>query len=410
MRGIVAERRRAGRVGPVVRAAVARVALLVLAAAPLGGCYVMQAASGQADLLSRARPIEQVLADPATPEATRRRIDLAVEARDFAERELGLPAGGSYGRYADLGRPYAVWNVVATPEFSLVPRRWCYPVAGCVTYRGYFHERDARSYADLGRPYAVWNVVATPEFSLAPRRWCYPIAGCVTYRGYFHERDARRYADGLTAAGDDTLVEGVAAYSTLGHFDDPLLNTMMGWSDARLVGTVFHELAHRRLYVPGDSAFNEGYASVVEAAGLRLWFESRGEQAALDAWLESRRRREQFLALLAGTASGLRALYLQPLDPESMRIEKNRMFGELKYQYTRLREDWGGWAGYDAWFARPLDNADLASIGTYDDCVPGLQRELESAGSLEAFHVRAEELARMDRASRHRAVCTTTRR
>ena len=363
MRGIVAERRRAGRVGPVVRAAVARVALLVLAAAPLGGCYVMQAASGQADLLSRARPIEQVLADPATPEATRRRIELAVEARDFAERELGLPAGDNYRRYADLGRPYAVWNVVATPEFSL-----------------------------------------------APRRWCYPIAGCVTYRGYFHERDARRYADGLTAAGDDTLVEGVAAYSTLGHFDDPLLNTMMGWSDARLVGTVFHELAHRRLYVPGDSAFNEGYASVVEAAGLRLWFESRGEQAALDAWLESRRRREQFLDLLAGTASGLRALYLQPLDPGSMRVEKNRLFGELKYQYTRLREDWGGWAGYDAWFARPLDNADLASIGTYDDCVPGLQRELESAGSLEAFHARAEELARMDRASRHRAVCTTTRR
>ena len=363
MRGIVAERRGAGREGPVVWAAVARVALLVLAAAPLGGCYVMQAASGQADLLSRARPIEQVLADPATPEATRRRIELAVEARDFAERELGLPAGDNYRRYADLGRPYAVWNVVATPEFSL-----------------------------------------------APRRWCYPIAGCVTYRGYFHERDARRYADGLTAAGDDTLVEGVAAYSTLGHFDDPLLNTMMGWSDARLVGTVFHELAHRRLYVPGDSAFNEGYASVVEAAGLRLWFESRGEQAALDAWLESRRRREQFLDLLAGTASGLRALYLQPLDPGSMRVEKNRLFGELKYQYTRLREDWGGWAGYDAWFARPLDNADLASIGTYDDCVPGLQRELESAGSLEAFHVRAEELARMDRASRHRAVCTTTRR
>ena len=363
MRGIVAERRRAGRVGPVSLAAVARFAALVLAVAPLGGCYVMQAASGQADLLSRARPIDEVLADPATPEAVRRRIELAVEARVFAARELGLPSGGSYGRYADLGRPYAVWNVVATPEFSLVPRRWCYPVAGCVTYRGYFHERDARS-----------------------------------------------YADGLTADGDDTLVEGVAAYSTLGHFDDPLLNTMLGWSDARLVGTVFHELAHRRLYVPGDSAFNEGYASVVEAAGLRLWFESRGEQATLDAWLESRRRREQFLDLLAGTAAELRALYREPLAAEAMRIEKNRRFGELKYEYTQLRAAWGGWAGYDAWFARPLDNADLASIGTYDDCVPGLQRELEEAGSLEAFHLRAEALARMDREARHRAVCATVRR
>ena len=360
MQGIVAERRSAGRVGAVANAT--RLCALALSIAPLGGCYVMQAASGQADLLSRAHPIEQVLADPATPEATRRRIELAVEAREFAERELGLPAGGNFTRYADLGRPYALWNVVATPEFSLVPRRWCYPVAGCVTYRGYFHERDAR-----------------------------------------------RYADGLVVAGDDTLVEGVAAYSTLGHFDDPLLNTMLGWSDARLVGTVFHELAHRRLYVPGDSAFNEGYASVVEAAGLRLWFESRGEQAALEAWQASRRRRDQFLALLAGTASELRELYRQPLDPASMRIEKNRLFGELKYGYTRLRDGWGGWNGYDAWFARPLDNADLASIGTYDDCVPGLERELEAAGSIEAFHARAEALARLDRAARHRAVCSTAR-
>jgi predicted aminopeptidase len=341
---------------------VVRLCAIALVVAPLGGCYVMQAANGQADVLSRSRPVEQVLTDPGTPEATRRRLEVAVEAREFAERELGLPAGGNYTRYADLGRPYAVWNVVATPEFSL-----------------------------------------------APRHWCYPVAGCVTYRGYFHERDARRYADGLTAAGDDTLVEGVAAYSTLGHFDDPLLNTMLGWSDARLAGTVFHELAHRRLYVPGDSAFNEGYASVVEAAGLRKWFEHRGDTAGLEAWLESRRRRAQFLALLAGTAAELRELYARPLDPESMRVEKNRLFGELKYGYTQLRASWGGWAGYDAWFARPLDNADLASIGTYDDCVPGLERELAAAGSLEAFHVRAEALSRMDRAARHRAVCSTTR-
>lgn len=318
----------------------------------------MQAAGGQMDVLARSRPVERVLADPATPEATRRRLELAVEAREFAGRELGLPDGGNF-----------------------------------------------RSYADLGRPYAVWNVVATPEFSLVPRRWCFAFAGCVAYRGYFHEEAARHYADGLAAAGDDTLVEGVAAYSTLGHFDDPLLNTMLGWSDARLAGTVFHELAHRRLYVPGDSAFNEGYATVVEAAGLRLWFESRGETAALAAWLESRRRREQFLALLGGTAARLRELYSGPLDPGAMRIEKNRLFGELKFEYGRLRAAWGGWGGYDAWFARPLDNADLASIATYDDCVPGLERELAAAGSLEAFHARAAALARLDRATRHREVC-----
>jgi predicted aminopeptidase len=358
MRGIVTEPRSAGRIG-----AAARVVALGLLAASLGGCYVMQAASGQADLLSRARPVDEVLTDPATPEAIRGRIEVAVAAREFAAQQLGLPSGGNFRRYADLGRPYAVWNVVATPEFSL-----------------------------------------------APRVWCFPVAGCVAYRGYFHERAARRYADGLAADGDDTLVEGVAAYSTLGHFDDPLLNTMLGWSDARLAGTIFHELAHRRLYVPGDSAFNEGYASVVEAAGLRLWFESRGDAKGLGAWLEARRRRAEFLALLGAAASALRALYAGPLAPESMRIEKNRVFGGLKFEYTRLREAWGGWSGYDAWFARPLDNADLASIGTYDDCVAGLERELEAAGSLEAFHARAEALSRLDRAARHRAVCTTAGR
>ncbi|MFO1394662.1 MAG: aminopeptidase [Steroidobacteraceae bacterium] len=363
MRGIVAEGRATARAGSAAGRAAAKLVALVLFASPLAGCYVMQAAGGQMNLIARSRPVDQVLADPATTEATRRRIELAVQAREFAARELGLPDGGNFRRYADLGRPYAVWNVVATPEFSLVPRRWCFPVAGCVTYRGYFHEEAAR-----------------------------------------------RYAYGLAAAGDDTLVEGVAAYSTLGHFDDPLLSTMLGWSDARLAGTVFHELAHLKLYVPGDSAFNEGYATVVEAAGLRRWFESRGEATALAAWLESRRRRARFLALLGGTADSLRALYAGPLEPAAMRVEKNRLFGELKYKYTRLREEWGGWNGYDAWFARPLDNADLASIATYDDCVPGLERELAAAGSLEAFYTRAEALARLDRTARHREVCTAVPR
>jgi len=190
----------------------------------LPGCYVLQAAAGQAEVLSRSEPIEKLLADPATPAPLRARLDLVAEARRFAIEELGLADGRSFRKYADLGRPYAVWNVVAAPEFSVTPRRWCYPVAGCVAYRGYFDEARA-------------------------------------------EATARR----LDASGDDVTIGGVATYSTLGYLPDPVFNTMLGWRETRLVGTVFHELAHERLYVPGDSEFNEAFASVVEQEGVRRW-------------------------------------------------------------------------------------------------------------------------------------------
>ncbi len=231
----------------------------------LSGCYVMQAATGQLGVMAGSRPIASVVADPATPEATRRQLELAVEAREFAVRELGLPEGGSYRKYADIGREYVLWNVVATLEFSLRPLRWCFPFAGCVNYRGYFREADADAYA--------WRLVA---------------------------------------GGDDAVVEGVGAYSTLGHLADPLLSTMIGWRETRLVGTIFHELAHARLYVAGDSGFNEAFAGVVEDAGVRRWLESRGEVHEVEAFDASRRRHEEFLALLRETAPASRALPQRP--------------------------------------------------------------------------------------------------
>jgi predicted aminopeptidase len=327
-------------------------------AAMLSGCYVMQAATGQLGVMASSRPISTVIADPATPEATRGQLELAVEARAFAVRELGLPDSRSYTKYAVLGREYVVWNVVATPEFSLRPLRWCFPFAGCVSYRGYFHEADANSFA--------WK---------------------------------------LAARGDDVAVEGVAAYSTLGHLADPLLSTMISWRETRLVGTIFHELAHELLYVEGDSGFNEAFAGVVEDAGVRRWLEARGETRQFEAYLASRRRHEQFLALVHDASASLERLYAGTQPPAAMRVEKNRVFGRLKYAYGELKQQWGGYRGYDDWFARPLDNASLASVATYRDCVPGLERELAAAGSMPGFYARARELVQMTRAERHQAVC-----
>jgi predicted aminopeptidase len=201
------------------------------------------------------------------------------------------------------------------------------------------------------------------------------------------------------------VVEGVAAYSTLGHLRDPLLSTMMGWRETRLAGTLFHEMAHERLYVADDSAFNEAFASVVEDAGLRRWFAAHGDAPGLADYEAAIRRRAGFLELLRQAAGELERLYESPLPAADKRAEKNRVFGQLKYEYGLRRAEWGGYTGYDDWFARPLDNASLASVATYRDCVPGLERELAAAGSLRSFYARAETLARMPRDARHAAVC-----
>lgn len=324
----------------------------------LSGCYVLQAASGQADVLARSEPIDAVLAAPDTPPAVRARLELAQQAREFAVDELGLPDGRSFRRYADLERPYAVWNVVATPEFSVEPRRWCLPVAGCVAYRGYFEEARATA--------------------LAQR---------------------------LTRDGYDATVGGVATYSTLGRLPDPVFNTMLGWSETRFVGTIFHELAHERLYVAGDSEFNEAFASVVEQAGLEQWLLTRGDAAAIERHRQAVAREAEFVALLRSTRARLGQLYASGADVATLRVEKQREFGRLKFEYTLLRARWGGYAGYDGWFARTLDNAHLAALATYHDCVPGLQRQLEAAGSLPAFYARADALAALPLQQRRAAVC-----
>jgi predicted aminopeptidase len=231
------------------------------------------------------------------------------------------------------------------------------------------------------------------------------VAGCVAYRGYFDEARARAEAQRLARRGADVTVGGVATYSTLGWLPDPLFNTMLAWDAPRLVGTIFHELAHEQLYVAGDSEFSEAFASVVEQEGLRRWMLSRGDAAGLERYRAALEREAAFAALLRAGRERLARLYSSGAAPQQLRIEKQRELGTLKFEYGRLRALWNGYAGYDYWFARTLNNAHLAAVATYHDCVPGLRRELAASGSLESFYARAREFAGMPLADRRAAVC-----
>jgi predicted aminopeptidase len=327
---------------------------------PLAGCYVMHAARGQWDVMERREPISAVVADPATPAPLKSQLESVVAIRDFSVKELGLPDNDSY-----------------------------------------------RSYADVQRQFVVWNVFATEEFSVEPQTWCFPISGCVSYRGYFNEQKARDFAVKLAKRGYDVQVGGVPAYSTLGHFADPVLNTMLNWSDVQLAAIIFHELAHQVVYVPGDSSFNEGFASVVEAEGVRRWLESAGRTADLESFRTQRVEYLEVARLFEATRARLRALYASELPVEEMRAAKQAEFVGLRRAYEERKSTAGGGrANFDAWFEQGINNAHLASVGTYQDCVPGLRHILaEVANDLPAFYVRARELAKRDATARRAELC-----
>jgi predicted aminopeptidase len=338
----------------------ARAALCVMLIAALnGGCYLLQSAEGQLSLMSKRHSITKVIDQPATPTHVREQLKVVANIRDFASRELHLPDNGSY-----------------------------------------------RSYADVGRSYVVWNVVAAPEFSVTPHEWCYPIVGCVAYRGYFVESRARHFADEQRAKGLDVAVGGVAAYSTLGHFDDPILNTMMSWDDVELASIVFHELTHQLIYIANDASFNEALATVVEEEGVKRWLESQNRQADLQEHLIEQQRYQEVIALLAQTREKLRVVYASGHSREQMQAEKSRAFEELRASFTVLKQRFGGHAPFESWFRETLNNAHLASVATYFVCVPGFQKELEAVhGDLPAFYRRVHELAALNQKVRDEAVC-----
>lgn len=342
----------------------ARALAVALAGTLLPGCYLMQAATGEWRVLQARVPIERVLADPATPAGLRARLTEVDAARDFAVRELGLPDNRSY-----------------------------------------------RSYADLHRPFVVWNVVAAPEFSLSPVRWCFPVAGCVAYRGYFDERRARDFARRLEARGLDVVVEGVPAYSTLGKFADPVLSTMLRYDDDELAATIFHELAHQLIYVKNDSEFNEAFATTVEEEGLRRWLESRGAPQRIERFRDEQRQEAALLAVLAPARAGLRALYASGVSAAEMRDGKRRRLAQLAADIGELeRREGVHYPVYDQWIGTGLNNAQLASLATYYDCVPGFQRLLAAQGDdLPGFYAAVRGLARETRTRRHAQLCAAAR-
>lgn len=331
--------------------------------------YYGQSAWGQAGMMTQRRSIEKLVAAASTTPELRRQLKLVLEVRRFATSVLALPENGSY-----------------------------------------------RSYVDLDRPFAVWNVVATPEFSLEPRQWCFPVAGCVSYRGYFSETRALRYAKRLEDRGDDVSVGGVSAYSTLGWFKDPVLSTFVDWSDVRLAGLLFHELTHQRVYVKGDTLFNESLATAVELYGIERWLDatrpSAGHETVAERSLElfqekERRVREQdFLDLVLDYRSRLAEVYGQSSPVAEKRGLKANLFAGLRADYYDLRDGlWNGYRGYDSWFDRDLNNAHLAAVVAYHDLVPGFEALLDRfEDDLEAFFAEVERLASIPREERRAAL------
>ncbi|QJE03272.1 aminopeptidase [Massilia forsythiae] len=318
--------------------------------------YYTQAAQGQLELLSDARPIDDWIADPGTSTKLRHRLETARQIRRFAVSEMDLPDNNSY-----------------------------------------------KNYAALKRPYVLWNVVATPELSLKPLQWCFPVAGCVDYRGYYDKGAAQAYAKELQADGNDVEVGGVAAYSTLGWFSDPLISTFINYPDGELARMIFHELAHQVVYAPGDSQFNEAFASTVEEVGVEHWMTRFGNGAMRDAYARYRGRKHDFLALLMKYRKALEQNYaVVDRGDAQKRVVKARLFQELKDEYQVLKGSWGGYAGYDRFFEQPLSNAHLASIATYEDFVPAFRAMLKRDGSFPRFYRSVRRLAELDRADRHR--------
>jgi len=340
---------------------------VVLAAAATvcltSGCstvgYYAQSLGGHLAIVRAARPVPEWLADDATPAALKARLQLSQRIRDFAVRELGEPDNASYRRYADLKRGAAVWNVVAAPELGLTLQTWCFPVVGCVGYRGYYTQAGA---------------------------------------------DA--FAEGLRAQELEASVYGVPAYSTLGKlpgaaFADPLLNTFIDYPEGELARLVFHELAHQIAYAPGDTEFNESFATAVERLGGAKWLAEQAGAAALDDYERLEARRLGFRELTSRYRALLDALYKSDQPDAAKRVAKLALMDGLRADYATLkREQWGGYSGYDGWFAR-ANNASLGVLSAYFDLAPNFERLFEREGrDFARFYAEVKRIAALPQEQR----------
>lgn len=319
--------------------------MFVLCLVSLSGCYYLQAAQGQLELTRKREPIEDVLVAEDTAPELAAKLRLVQEARRFAVDELGLPDNETY-----------------------------------------------RTYADIERDYVVWNVFAAPEFSLQPKTWCFPIAGCVSYRGYFARTDAEREADRLEHKGYDVAIGGVAAYSTLGKLRDPVLNTMMNWDDTQLVAVLFHELAHQVLYVKGDSGFNESFATAVEEFGVQRWLAAKGQVAEVDQYQRRRVLSQSLMTLVAAARDDLQVIYETDLVDDEKRVAKGQRLARLSDDAVELLTREGRQPS--DWLQADLNNARLASMNLYEGRLPEFRALFEEcARQIACFYDKARALA-----------------
>jgi predicted aminopeptidase len=335
------------------QAGLVRLLLLGLLLGLVSGCstlgYYQQAISGQLQLLAKRRPLAEVLADPAVAVAVKDKIRLAQAITSFAADELGLPVDDSYTSYVDVGTPYLVWNVFAAPEFDLT----------LLTY-------------------------------------CYPIAGCVSYKGYFDATQALAFEQSLGAKGYDTFAGGVAAYSTLGWFADPLLSTFISREDTQLAALLFHELAHKVVYVRDDTRFNESFATAVEHIALRRWLQARQQGDVYAAYLVTAQRRSEVLALIAEARDELQRLYASDLGEDAKRRQKALVIAGLQERYRLLASHWEGAKPFNAWMQGDINNARLGAVADYNDWTTSFERWLdELQGDLPSFFAAVQQLAAM---------------
>jgi len=340
--------------------------LILLLVITATGCesirYYAQAIQGQLVLIANRKQITGILSQPHTSLTLKNRLNRVRQIRDFAQDQLFLPVDGNYQDYVELGRAYAVWTLSAAPEFSLIPKTWCYP-----------------------------------------------LVGCLSYRSYFSKEDARRYAAGLERNGYDVYVRGTAAYSTLGWFDDPVLSSFVYYTDADLAALIFHELAHHVLFIAGDTTFNEGFATAVEQEGMRRWMIKRQTPEVYIDYMARYNRHLQFVKLVMQYRKELDALYTRKLSPRDMRKMKTLTIERLRNAYQKLKKEWDGYAGYDNWFNRPVNNAQINTVSTYHALVPGFSHLLQTTnGNLQHFYRRCKQLAKEPMIERNRRLKTQT--
>jgi len=316
--------------------------------------YYSQAISGHLKLINAREDIADILKQADLDPILKTKLLKAQQIRRYASVRLGLPDNGSY-----------------------------------------------KSFVATGQDYITWNVVAAREFSVQAKTWCFPVAGCVSYKGYYHQQDAVDLAEQLKQEGYDTTINGATAYSTIGWFDDPILDTMLKGQDIRLAGLIFHELAHQQIYIKGDSDFNEAFATFVEQQGVRIWLKNTQGEQQLQLYEQLLQRRQGFTQLLLDTRKQLQNIYQKDLSFEEKASKKQQAFSQLQINYQVFKQQQHGYSGYDQWFSLNLNNANLVSTSTYKRLVPAFEKIYLAAGQdMRSFYEKVEVLAKKSKQER----------